>query len=75
MLGDPGWGVPIASRTWAAVKTPRSPGILCAVTPDSAAGAPPSERTTWDPPSITTRSPGSVWARMATWLVIDPVGM
>ena len=54
---------------------PRSPRMGWTVTPESAAGPPPSERTTCDPMSMMTRSPGSVWARMATWFVMDPVGM
>ena len=51
------------------------PARRCAVTPERAAGPPPSERTTCDAPSMRTRSPDSVWERIATWLVIEPVGM
>ena len=75
VVGDPECVTPRASRSWAAVKMPRSPSSGCTVAPESAAGPPPSERTTCDAMSMMTRSPGSVWARIATWLVIDPVGM
>ncbi len=68
-----GWGTSRAASTSAAEKIP--PWLARQiVTPERAAAPPPSLIAMWAPASMIAMSPGSVWARSATWLDMVPEG-